>query len=110
MKRYYFIFLLSLSFAVSNAQDERISRQEMLRGSITKDRIWWDLLHYKLDVKVDDQKRFISGSNVIKYKVLQKHQVLQIDLQEPLKITKVIQNNTELSFKTNGNAHFIACG
>jgi len=89
------------------AQSEVITKQDKLRGSITVDRIWWDLLHYTLEVKVDDEKRFISGSNVVKYKVLNNHQVLQIDLQAPLKITKVVQNNHELSFKTKGNAHFI---
>ena len=96
-------------FYLSNlsAQNETIKRQDKLRGSITEERVWWDLLHYTLEVKVDDVKRFISGSNVVKYKVLNNHQILQIDLQEPLKITKVLQNNKELSFKTNGNAHFI---
>ncbi len=94
-------------FSVAMAQSEVITKQDKLRGSITVDRVWWDLLHYTLEVKVDDEKRFISGSNVIKYKVLNNHQVLQIDLQTPLKITKVVQNNHELSFKTKGNAHFI---
>ncbi len=32
---------------------------------------------------------------------------MQIDLQSPLKITKVIQDGKELSIKHNGNAHFI---
>ena len=107
MKKYFFFFLFSFSLFVSSAQGNAITHQEKLRGSITKERIWWDLLHYTLEVNVDDVKRYISGSNTIKYKVLKGHQVLQIDLQSPLKITKVIQNNVALKFKSSGNAHFI---
>ncbi len=32
---------------------------------------------------------------------------MQIDLQAPLKITKVIQNGKDLEVKHDGNAHFI---
>ncbi len=108
MKKYFLLILLLFPFTIVSCQNETITRQEKLRGSITKEREWWDLLHYKLEVKVDDKKRFISGSNTIKYKVLNNHKVMQIDLQAPLKITKVLQNNKELGFKTEGNAHFIA--
>jgi len=99
------LFLITTS--ISSAQYKTITKQEKLRGSITKERAWWDLLHYTLEVKVDDVKRYISGSNIVRYKVLTGHQVLQIDLQSPLKITRVIQNNNELKYKSNGNAHFI---
>ena len=107
MKKYFFLILLLLPFSILLGQTDIITSQEKLRGSITKERVWWDLLHYKLEVKVDDDKRFISGSNTVKYKVLKNYQVMQIDLQAPLKITKIVQNSRELSFKTNGNAHFI---
>ena len=107
MIKYFFLMLFLLTSSISSAQHEAITKQEKLRGSITKERAWWDLIHYTLEVKVDDVKRYISGSNIVRYKVLKKHQVLQIDLQSPLKITKVVQNNNQLKFKTNGNAHFI---
>jgi aminopeptidase N len=107
MIKYFFFFLFLFHKSILSAQYVPITQQEKLRGSITKERVWWDLLHYTLEVKVDDVKRFISGSNVVKYKVLKDYQVMQIDLQAPLKITKVLQNDNELSFKTKGNAHFI---
>jgi aminopeptidase N len=107
MIKYFFLIAILLTSAISNAQYKTISKQEKLRGSITKERAWWDLLHYTLEVKVDDVKRYISGSNIVRYKVLKNHQVLQIDLQSPLKITRVIQNDNDLKIKTNGNAYFI---
>jgi len=39
------------------------SRQDTLRGSITKERSWWDLNRYHLDISVKPEEKFISGSN-----------------------------------------------
>lgn len=85
----------------------KFTKQDTLRGSITPEREWWDLTYYHLDVEVKPDRRFISGKNTIQYKVLKPHQILQIDLQKPLKITKVVQNGIELEVKQDGNAHYI---
>jgi aminopeptidase N len=83
------------------------TRQDTLRGSITPEREWWDLTYYHLDIKVNPDDKFISGKNTIQYKVLKNQSVMQVDLQAPLKITKVIQNNKPLEVKHDGNAHFV---
>ena len=98
------IVLFSSSLIFSQ---ESFTRQDTLRGTITPEREWWDLTYYHLDVKVDPEKKFISGSNTIHYRVLENKDRMQIDLQAPLNITKVIQDNKELSFEKEGNAHFI---
>ncbi len=84
------------------------TRQDTLRGSITPEREWWDLTYYHLDIKVDPSNKFISGKNTIQYKVLDSNFVMQIDLQSPMKLLKVIQNEKELEIKHDGNAHFIS--
>ena len=89
------------------SKNEQFTRQDTLRGSITTERSWWDLTYYHLNVAVDPDKKFIKGKNTVQYKVLKPHQVLQIDLQPPLKITKVTQNNESLEVISEGNAHFI---
>ncbi|WP_028893004.1 M1 family metallopeptidase [Tenacibaculum sp. 47A_GOM-205m] len=89
------------------SKSETFTRQDSLRGSITPERSWWDLTYYHLNVAVNPDKKFIKGKNTVQYKVLKPHQVLQIDLQPPLKITKAIQNNEELKVVSEGNAHFI---
>ncbi|CAL2063369.1 M1 family metallopeptidase [Tenacibaculum sp. 190524A05c] len=86
---------------------ETFTRQDSLRGSITPERVWWDLTYYHLDISVDPDKRFIKGNNEIKYKVLKPYSTLQVDLQEPMKITKVTQNGKELTVRSEGNAHFV---
>ena len=83
------------------------SRQDTLRGSITKERSWWDLNRYHLDISVKPEEKFISGSNKISYTVLESHDLMQIDLQTPLRLTKATQDNSELEIIHDGNAHFI---
>lgn len=83
------------------------TKQDTLRGSITPEREWWDLTYYHLDIKVNPDEQFISGKNTIQYKVLKDESVMQIDLQSPLLITKVTQNNKSLEVKHEGNAHYV---
>ena len=83
------------------------TRQDSLRGSITPEREWWDLTYYHLDIKVEPDKKYISGSNTVGYKVLKSNKTMQIDLQEPMKITSVIANGKPLKFNREGNAYFI---
>ncbi|MDC3242770.1 M1 family metallopeptidase [Flavobacteriaceae bacterium] len=84
------------------------TKQDTLRGSITEERAWWDLNHYHLDIKVDPEKKYISGHNTIQYTVLKSHSKMQIDLQAPLVITKVTQDSIILPVESVGSAHFIS--
>ncbi|MGJ8683541.1 MAG: M1 family metallopeptidase [Nonlabens sp.] len=86
---------------------KEFTRQDSLRGSITPERAWWDLNYYDLDIKVTPSTKFLAGSNTIHYKVLKPHNVMQVDLQEPLIMTKAVQDGRELKIKHEGNAHFI---
>jgi len=83
------------------------TRQDTLRGSITKERIWWDLTYYHLDISVDPINRTIKGSNEISYTVLEPYSEIQIDLQNPLVLTKAEQDDENLEIRHDGNAHFI---
>jgi aminopeptidase N len=84
------------------------TRDDSLRGSITPERSWWDLKYYELRTKVNPAEKFLSGSTAVYYEVLKPYQVIQIDLQPPLKVDKVTQDGQELSFKLDGkNAYMI---
>nr|WP_242067844.1 M1 family metallopeptidase [Cyclobacterium marinum] len=83
------------------------SRQDSLRGSITPEREWWDLVYYHLDIEVKPKQKSIEGSNTIYYKVVKPGKVMQIDLQQPMKIQGFFQNGKELDFKKEGNAYFV---
>jgi len=107
MKRFISLLLIFVTFSHSLAQQSNFSKQDTLRGSITPERIWWDLLHYNLDFKVFPSTKSIEGSNLIRYEVLSENQVMQIDLQPPMKITSVLENNTNLYYRRDGNVYYI---
>ncbi len=109
MKKTILLFtLLCTIYPAVKAQSQRIfTRQDTLRGSITPERAWWDLTYYHLDIVVDPDNQTIEGTNTVHYKVLQPAAVMQIDLQEPLVLTRAVQNGTDLIIKKDGNAHFI---
>jgi len=100
------LFLL-IVFSGFSQEQQNFTRQDTLRGSITPERAWWDLTYYHLDIKVEPDKKFISGKNTITYKVLESDSIMQIDLQSPMKILKVIQNGQNLNVESEGHAHFI---
>jgi aminopeptidase N len=105
MKKYFWLIAGVLCTSLITAQE--FTRQDILRGSITPEREWWDLTYYYLDIKVEPDHKFISGTTTIGYTVLSPYQVLQVDLQAPLVIESVEQDGKELKFSSEGNAHFI---
>lgn len=108
MKQSLFISALLLVWGLNvTAQKSNFTHQDSLRGSITPERAWWDLTYYHLDVKVDPADSTISGSNLIQYKVLEASQLIQIDLQLPMTISRITQNGKELNYTQDGNAWFV---
>ena len=104
MKKSIYALVVLASIQVSGQtaifdKQETYTRQDSLRGSITPERAWWDLKYYDLFVSVDPENKFISGRNTITYEVLESARVMQIDLQEPMQITKVTQGKDELEIK-----------
>ena len=105
------IFLLAvlalLPARASLAQEKTARSPEQLRGQITPERAWWDLLHYDLAVEVFPETKTIKGSNRIKFRVLTEASRMQIDLQPPLKIQSVSFNQQPLKFTREGNVYWI---
>ena len=92
--RYIFIFCLSCIF-VSFSQAQKFNRQDTLRGTITPERAWWDVLRYDIQVTPDFDSKTISGNVTITAKILSQSSTMQIDLQSPLEIDSIflVQQN-----------------
>lgn len=84
-----------------------VSDAERLRGSITPERAWWDLQHYHLQIEVFPETKSLTGLNTITFKTLAAGERMQIDLQEPLRITKVLHDGKELEFERDGNLYWV---
>lgn len=110
MRRILLIITLALILGTGRAQTsvkKNYTRQDTLRGSVTPERAWWDVQHYYLNVAVDPENKSLKGSTTIRYKVLNAHDVLQIDLQNPLKIERIVQDGQSLEVTDEGSAHFV---
>jgi aminopeptidase N len=70
-------------------------------------RDWWDLLYYRIAIKPDYTRKFISGSNSIRFKVVHPGQEMQIDLQDPMLIRTVSRHGVPLSFRREANMWWI---
>ncbi|MCR9065853.1 MAG: M1 family metallopeptidase [Cytophagales bacterium] len=100
------LLLIAISFVQTNAQ--KYTRTDSLMGSITPERAWWDLKYYDLDVKVNIDEKYISGKNTVLFQATAPGQIMQIDLQPPMKITAVHQGDVSLTWTKDGpNAHMI---
>ena len=99
--------LIAYLFLTLGTKAQIYTHQDSLRGSITKERAWWDLQHYSLVFDVNPTTKSISGSNVIRYKVIAENQLLQLDLQAPMAILSVTQDGIPLVIKHDGKAHFV---
>lgn len=102
--------LLALFSKAQNKQALKFTKADTLRGSITPERAWWNLLHYNINVRPDIQEKTISGSVAIQFKALQKPGKMQIDLQQPLQIDSIIWQKgkrEKLNFKRETNVAMI---
>ncbi|PYS68950.1 MAG: peptidase M1 [Acidobacteria bacterium] len=77
------------------------SRANILRGEYGRFRANNDLLYYHLDVRVDPDKKFLSGSTAMRFKMLADDNRIQLDLHEALKVERVVFDPTNL-FDPNG--------
>ncbi|WP_407521530.1 M1 family metallopeptidase [Lacibacter sp. MH-610] len=87
---------------------DQFTKQDTLRGSITPERAWWDVVMYDLQVKPDFTRFTLSGTNTIYFKIVKSPAAkMQIDLQDPLTIDSAWLNDIPVTFSREGNAWFI---
>ena len=108
MNRLFLFLLLCFLPGFTQAQRYEFTRDDTLRGSITPQRVWWDLTYYHLRIKIMPTDSTISGSTLIGYKVLKPNQTLQVDLQRPLTVLKIEQDGQSLEFRQDGDAYFVS--
>jgi len=104
----FLIFYGAVWLGCGSCGQSKFDRDDMLRGSITPARTWWDLKHYDLNVIAHPGSKTLEGRVIVTYEVIFPDQTIQIDLQPPLKIIKVIQDGQTLNYTKDGkNAYMI---
>jgi aminopeptidase N len=99
-----FSFALGLAGHAQLLTPERnFTRADTLRGSITPERAWWNLLKYELHVTPDYDNQTLSGENALTFQAIAEGQTMQIDLQEPMNLLSATWGKKSLSFVREGN-------
>ncbi|HCN83113.1 MAG TPA: peptidase M1 [Sphingobacteriaceae bacterium] len=108
-KLYSLLFMLAVS-GLCEAQtggNRSFSRADSLRGNLTPLRTCYDINYYHLDVKVNIDEKFISGSNLFVFTAVNDFKHLQFDLFANLNIQRVLYKGKELKFTREFNAVFV---
>jgi aminopeptidase N len=80
---------------------------DILRGEYGPYRANNDLLSYHLDIRVDPEKKYLSGKNTIRFKMLSDATRIQLDLHEALNIDKILLDSTPLKYTRDFGAVFV---
>lgn len=105
MKKVIYCLLLLAAGNMAKAQlltdkGEKFTHADTLRGTITPERAWWDVLHYDIWVKPNYEEKTIQGSNIITFKTVSGgHNVMQVDLQPPLVIDSMVMAGKRVPFE-----------
>ena len=76
--------------AGAQATSQAPTHANILRGEYGRYRANNDLLYYHLDIRVDPLKKFVSGKNTIRFKMLKDDTRIQLDLYDNLNIDKIV--------------------
>jgi len=90
-------------------EKEAFTHSDTLRGTISPERAWWNVLKYDIQVTPDYNTKTIQGVTEISFEVITSSQKkMQIDLQQPLEIDKVEADGSNLKFeKIDINAWYV---
>jgi aminopeptidase N len=108
-KKYKFLkdfFYKNETLVPENGYRPLYTRKDSLRGSLRPERAY-DVVHYNLELKLEPQKKFISGSNTIYFKPTQPIKKLQVDLFAQYAISSIRWNGTDLPFTREFDAIFV---
>lgn len=101
------LWLLAIAVNLFGQQDQKLSYQDTLRGTVTKEREWWDVQKYEVSVTPDYTTKSIQGTAQIHFKILKPATRMQIDLQQPMQIRQVTCQGQSLSFTRDGNVYYV---
>ncbi len=91
-------------------QKQSFSKAEYQHGKLTPLRTCFDVTKYEITIKVEPDKKIISGNNAITFKAVNDFKKLQLDLFSVMQIDSIIFNNKKLLFTRDSNVTFVDMG
>mgnify|MGYP006430198319 CR=1 FL=1 len=106
---FFFAFILLLTNAVTGqilTDKTQFTQADTLRGSLRPERTNFDIKSYQLEVKIEPEKKFISGFNQIHFKTTANAQRMQLDLFKNMNIDSIVYHDKLLKYERKFNAFF----
>jgi aminopeptidase N len=97
----------TINVVIGAQQPQTPTRANILRGEYGRYRANNDLLFYHLDVRVDPEKKFLSGKNTIRFKMLQDDTRIQLELYENLAVEKIMFGAREVKYERELNTVWV---
>ncbi|QJW91135.1 M1 family metallopeptidase [Spirosoma taeanense] len=111
---FFIVVLLALHGLAqpTSLSSRHFTHADSLRGSLRPERTGYDVLFYDLSLSVDPTTKSITGSNLIRYKVVQPMRRMQVDLFANMRVLSITQPDRHgvskpLAYRRDGNAIFI---
>jgi len=104
----FIAIIIGLSATAIFAQAPKaVSHADILRGEYGPYRANNDLISYGLDIRIDPDKKIVSGKNAITFKMLKDDTRIQLDLYENLNVDKILLGNETLRYTRDSGAVFV---
>lgn len=88
---------------------QNFTKRDSLQGGLPFERTCFDVLHYDLDITVNPDEKYISGSNTIRFRVVENTKRIQLDLFENMKVDSILISGMEqkLNYTREYDAVFV---
>lgn len=93
MKRFFFLIFTTLFF-----HSQSISQSVVSGGLLKETQAVYDVLHYKIILDVDIDKRAVSGSTEIQFNLLREAEEITFDLISSYSVREIQLNKTKIPF------------
>ncbi|WP_395054834.1 M1 family aminopeptidase [Flavobacterium sp.] len=115
-KSYFILFILSISFSFGQNHrkefddmitSEMHSASRLLNVVVNPNTLNYDITYHKLEFTVNPAIYFISGKVTTTFTALANMNTVTFDLANPIVVSSVKKNNTNLTFVQNGNNELV---
>ncbi len=101
-----YLSLLLLLTAATFAQP--FTRKDSLQGGLRPERTSYDVRRYDLDIRIDPDKKYISGHNDITVEFNSPVREIQIDLFANMNVDSIVMDGKRLDYRREHGAVFVA--
>jgi hypothetical protein len=91
----------------NDAEQYTFTRLDTLQGALTPLRTCFDVGFYHLDVEAMPEEEIIKGSSLIRFRVTQPTDRIQVDLYSGMRIDSIVYHGMKLNFDREYNAVYV---